>query len=324
MSGVLDFAVSFPRGRADVQRMHAASGVPVADILAITHAEGFPVLGDGETAWELAVRAAREVLDRTAVAPEEIRYVIYAGSGAWDHPFWSPAAKVAHELGIGRAHCFEVANFCNAGMAALKVATDRLDLGGEGYALVLVGDRLSRMVDYTDPESKALFNFGDAAAAMLVARGQTPFRLLHTAMRTDPSWSDYYLGEHRPGPDHPGRVAIRRAAHRKGLAAAYVENFTALIGDTLDAVGAKLTDVDHLLINQGDQDMHRRLLAELGLPAEKSVFNYHRLGHMGGADTLIALGGLRDEQRLRGGELILLATSAMGFSWGITALEYQR
>ncbi|MCU7822170.1 3-oxoacyl-ACP synthase III family protein [Kitasatospora sp. DSM 101779] len=322
MSGVLDFAVSFPRGRADVHEMHAASGVPLADILAITHAEGFPVLGEGETAWELAARAAAELLERTPVAREEIRYVIYAGSGQWDRPFWSPAAKVAHHLGIERAHCFEVANFCNAGMAALKVATDRLDSApaeSGGYALVLVGDRLSRMVDYTDPASKALFNFGDAAAAMLVARGHAPFRLLHTAMRTDPSWSDYYAGELRDG-----KVAIRRAAHRTGLAAAYVENFTALIGETLDAIGAKPGDIDHLLINQGDRDMHRRLLAELGLPADKSVFNYHRLGHMGGADTLIALDGLREQHRLRGGELILLATSAMGFSWGITALEYHR
>ncbi|OKI22694.1 3-oxoacyl-[acyl-carrier-protein] synthase III C-terminal domain-containing protein [Streptomyces sp. CB03911] len=317
MSGIADFAVSYPRGRADVREMHAASGVPVADILAITHTEGFPALADGEQAWELALAAARELLGRHPVDVDEIRYVVVAGSGQWDRPFWSPAAKVAHELGIGRAHCFEVANFCNAGMAALKIVADRIELDGGGYGLVLVGDRLSRMVDYTDPASKALFNFGDAAGAMLVEPGRGAFTVLHSEMRTDPSWSDYYAGEHRGD-----RVAIRRAAHRSGLAAAYVENFTALISRTLDAVGAKLPDVAHLLINQGDRDMHERLLRELDLPAEKSVFNYHRFGHMGGTDTLIALQDLREQRKLRSGDLIILATSAMGFSWGITALEY--
>jgi 3-oxoacyl-[acyl-carrier-protein] synthase-3 len=296
--------------------MHLATGVPVADIEAITHNDGFPALGDDETAWELAAGAARELLDRAAVDPDRIKLVIYAGSGQWDHPFWTPAAKVAHEMGITGAHCFEVANFCNAGALALRIAGDRLDAMGEGYALVLIGDRLSRMVDYTDPNAKALFNFGDAAAAVLVAPGAGAFRLLHTAMRTDPSWADYYRGEHRDG-----QVTIIREAHRKGLAAAYVENFTALIDQTLDAVGAKLPDVAWLLINQGDRDMHQRLLRELDFPEERTVFNYHELGHMGGTDTFIALKQLMDRQQVKHEELILLATSSMGFSWGITALE---
>lgn len=84
MSGIADLAVSYPRGRADVREMHAASGVPVADILAITHTEGFPALADGEQAWELALTAARELLGRHPVDVDEIRYVVVVeapGSG---------------------------------------------------------------------------------------------------------------------------------------------------------------------------------------------------------------------------------------------------
>lgn len=317
MGGIVDFDICLPASYVGVQDMHAASGVPVADIKRITHNDGFPALGEHEQAWRLAASAARSVLERTAVRPADIRQVIYAGSGDWDLPFWSPAARVAHELGIERAHCYEVTNFCNAGMTALRVASDSVTLGRGTYALVLIGDRLSRMVDYTDPESKALFNFGDAAAAVLVSGGDLSFSLLHSVMRTDPSWSDYYYGEYREG-----RIAIRRAAHRKGLATAYVENFTALVDETLGALGKRLSDVAYFLINHGDKDMHERLVRTLGLPPEKSVFNYHRLGHMGGADTLIALQDLLADKKLERGDLVLLASSAMGFSWGITALEF--
>ncbi|MDX5575324.1 3-oxoacyl-ACP synthase III family protein [Streptomyces griseus] len=321
MGGIVDFAVSFPSATADIHAMHRASGVPVADIARITHTESFPVLGDGEPAWELAVRAARTVLDRTAAPPHRVRQVLYAGSGAWDRPFWSPAAKVADRLGIGEAHCFEVANFCNAGAAALWLAAQNPALGPGEYALVLVGDRLSTMVDYADPASKGLFNFGDAAAAILLAAdgdAATSFRVLHSAMRTDPSWSDYYHGESRND-----RVVIRRGPHRSGLADAYVRTFTELVRQTLKELGRDIDDVGRLLINQGDRTMHERLLAELGIPASRSVFNYHRFGHMGGADPFIALRDLSDDGLLSSGELILLATSGMGFSWGITALEYQ-
>lgn len=321
MGGIVDFAVCFPSATADVHEMHRTSGVPVADITRITHAESFPVLGEGESAWELAVRAARTVLDRTAAPPHRIRQVVYAGSGAWDHPFWSPAAKVADQLGIGDAHCFEVANFCNAGAAALWLAAQNTALGPDEYALVLVGDRLSTMVDYADPASKSLFNFGDAATALLLApdgSGPTAFRILHSAMRTDPTWSDYYRGELRDD-----RVVIRRGPHRPGLADAYVRTFTELVRRTLKELGRDTDDVDRLLINHGDRNMHERLLRELGIPASRSVFNYDRLGHMGGTDPFIALRDLSDDGRLSSGDLILLATSGMGFSWGITALEHQ-
>ncbi|RKT12192.1 3-oxoacyl-[acyl-carrier-protein] synthase-3 [Streptomyces sp. 1114.5] len=320
MSAIADFAVRYPAGRVDVHDLHAASGVPLADILAVTHAEGFPGLGEEEASWELARDAARAVLERTGIAPERIGTVLYAGSGEWDHPFWSPAAKVAHALGIERAHCFEVGNFCNAGATALQIAGDRLDAQGpdpdQGYALVLIADRLSRLVDRSDPASLDLFNFGDAAAAVLLTAGPGSFTLAHSAMRTDGSWADYYRGEHRPE-----GVVIRQEPHRRGLADAYVENFRTLVNETLRALGAKIDDVAQLLINHGDRWMHQRLLATLGLPEEKSVFAYDRQGHMGGADTLIALRELVDQDRVHDGDLILLATSAMGFTWGITALE---
>ncbi|MEU3752926.1 3-oxoacyl-[acyl-carrier-protein] synthase III C-terminal domain-containing protein [Streptomyces olivoreticuli] len=317
MAGIVDLDIRYPSATADIRAMHRASGVAVAELARITHCESFPVLAEGEQDWELALDAARSVLRRTGVETSRIRQVVYAGSGEWDRPFWSPAAKVAHGLGISGAHCFEVTNFCNAGMTALRLLSAAGALEDDAYALVLVGDRLSRMVDYSDPDSKALFNFGDAAAAVLLAGGDGRFRILRSAMRTDGGWSDYYAGERTDG-----RVLIRRGAHRKGLADAYVRHFTSLVDETLEALGRERHEIDHFLINHGDRDMHHRLLDTLGIPVERSVFNYDRLAHMGGADTLIALADLERAGRLRRGDLIMLATSAMGFSWGITTLEY--
>ncbi|MFF3767181.1 3-oxoacyl-ACP synthase III family protein [Streptomyces sp. NPDC001922] len=317
MGGIVDFDVCFPSATADIRDMHQVSGVPVGDIAAITHTESFPVLADGETASGLALKAASLLLERLGTDRSAIREVIYTGSGQWDTPFWSPAAKVADELGIRNAHCYEISNFCNAGLTAIRLATGSTGTTPGGYTLVLLGDRLSRMVDYSDPDSKALFNFGDAGAAVLLADHDPAFRVLHSAMRTDPGWSDYYQGEWRDG-----RVVIRRGAHRRGLARAYVENFTRLVHESLTATGRDIDDIAWFLINQGDKGMHERLLKSLGISAERSVFNYGRLGHMGGADTLIALNDLMEEKKLREGDLVLLATSAMGFSWGITALEY--
>lgn len=319
MTGIIDFAVTFPESRISVKQLHELSGVSMAELREVTHCEEFPVLGEYEQAWELAAEAASAVLDRAGVPPEEIGQVIYAGSGHWDSPIWSPAAKVADELGILDAHCFEITNGCNGGTTALRAGADAIAAGRTSHVLVLMGDRLSDMVDYRDADSKALMNFGDASAAILLGAGPGAFEIVHCAMRTDPGWSDYYSGEYVEF----GAV-VRRRGRRKGLREAYVRTFAELVSRTLDALEASTEDIAALLINQSDRGMHEAVLAEIGLPAERSVFNYDRLAHMGGADPLIALQDLLGEGRLRPGDLVLLATSGRGFSWGITALRCRR
>lgn len=318
MPGIIDFDVKLPRFGITVQEMHARSGVAVDEIRKITVCEKIHALRENEPSWELAAAAGRMVLDRTQVDPAAIRQVIYTGSGQWDRPIWTPAARTAHELGIEHAHCFELTNACNSAMTAVQIAMDSIAVGRSEYVLVLMGERLSSLVDYDDAEASDAFNIGDAGAAILVGDGDHAFTHLRSSMRTDPSWSDHISGEYRDN-----KVFIRNNGHRKGLSTAYIENYVARVNDTLRGLDRTLADVAYLLVSHTDANIHRRLLNTIGLPEEKSVFNYHRFGHMGGVDTLIALRDLMTENRLRPGDLVLLATSARGFSWGITALEYR-
>lgn len=316
--GIVDFAVAFPEGRITVDEMRERSGVSVAEILEVTHCAEFPALDENEHAWELAAQAGADALERTGTDPEHIGRVIYAGAGYWDAPAWSPAAKVADELGIDQAHCFEVTNFCNALTLGLRLAVEGLVPGAPERTLVVAAERFAGAVDRRDPDSKALFNFGDAATAAVVAESDYAFAYLGASARTDPQWCDYFVGDY-----HVTGVHTRRRGRRKGLADAYVQNYVALTGETLKLVGSDLADVRYLLVNQNDREVQERLLDELGLPPERTVFNHARYGHMGCSDTLIALRGLTDEGALADGDLVLLATSGAGFSWSVTALRHR-
>jgi 3-oxoacyl-[acyl-carrier-protein] synthase-3 len=298
--------------------MHADSGLPLDDILAWTHTSELPVFTDAEPAWPHLVAAGREVLERAGVDPAEVGQLIVAGSAEWDHPAWSPAAKVAAELGIDRAHCFELVNFCNAAPTAVQVAADALAAGRVRWSLVLLGERLSRSVDYADAESVALFNTGDCAVALLLSAADPVFELRHAASRTDPSWADHYVGEYEFE-----RVVVRRRTRRLNLPQTYVRNYAELTAATLDALGRGTADVAWFLVNHMDRRVHQRLLSTLGIAPERSVFNYDRYGHLGAGDTFVALAELRAAGRLRAGDLVLLATSGAGFTFGVTALEYR-
>ncbi|MEU8543833.1 3-oxoacyl-[acyl-carrier-protein] synthase III C-terminal domain-containing protein [Streptomyces sp. NPDC048717] len=317
MAAIVDFEVCLPSGRVTTRHMAEASGLPEEEIRTITVCDSFPVLGDGEAEWELALNSARTLLKRHPVPLSSIRTVIYAGTGVWDVPFGSPSARVAHELGIERAHCFELGNHCNAVTVAIQLAAD-LVAGTPGeYALVLLGDRVSTMIDYTDGSAKELFNNGDAGAALLLAHSGGIAEVLGSRNRTDPSWATQYTGSYEGD-----RIVVRRESERDGLAEAYAENFVGLTNELLESIGAKVEDVSYLLVTHGARPIHENLLKELGLAESRSVLNYDRLGHMGGADTLIAMRDLMAGDRLRPGDLVLHATSAIGFTWGVLAMKY--
>lgn len=318
MGGLVDFAVQLPDFQLEVAELHRQSGVELASIRKILPAGRKTVLAEGQHAWTLGIAAGRVLLERNDVDAAEIGTVIYAGSSEWGRPFWSPAAKVAAELGVEKAHCFEVSNFCNAGLTAIGIADDLLGRGRGSAALVVFGDRLSQLVEH-DPRSLELFNFGDAGAAVLLSNDNVNLRFLGSSMRTDPAWVDYYSGE-----IIDNVVRVQRSGDRSGLGAAYVQNFLDLTDETLTRIGKSITDVSYVLINHGDRNIHERYLRELGISEERSIFQYDQYGHLGGVDTLVGLDRLRTHDRLNPGDLLLFVTSGMGFSWGVTAMEVVR
>jgi 3-oxoacyl-[acyl-carrier-protein] synthase-3 len=316
MIGIVGLAVEIPTGRLSVEEMQRRSGLAISQILDVTHCHQIPVLEPDRTIGDLMVSAAERAISDSGVAVSAIDHVVVAGCGQWEAPLWSPASHLAKRLGITEAHCFEMINFCNSAMTAVQVAHDMVTVGRARNVLVAVGDNFNSITDHADPDSAVLFNFGDAATAVVV--GQDPrFVVKHTSIRTDPDWSDYFKGQYRDGPPR-----MKRASYRPGLAEAYVRNLTRLTHATLDAIDQTVSDVSYVLVNHGSKRVHERFLDALGVPLSRTVLNYDHLGHMGATDTLIALAQLHKQQALHAGDLILMATSGAGFTWGVTALEY--
>ncbi|MFE9045478.1 3-oxoacyl-ACP synthase III family protein [Streptomyces sp. NPDC007818] len=311
---IADYALARPRGRRTVDEVSRASGYTPEKLAQILPSETFSVLADDETPWGLGLDAARDLLRRSPVPLDDIGLVLYAGSSEWGTPFWSPAAKIAAELGIGNAHCFEVSNFCNAGMVAVKLADEQVRAGAHRHALVIVSDRLSQLVDYSTGYFE-LFNFADGAAAVLVSE-QGRYEVPAAAHHTDPQWVDSYYGVLREG-----EVKVERGEKLDGLGEAFLENFTGLTHRVLGEIGATVDDVDHFLVTHGNQDTQRKFLAELGVPESRSVFQYHLDGHLGGTDPFHALRELEEAGRIRTGGLVLVVTGGSGFTWGVTALR---
>ncbi|WP_328781234.1 3-oxoacyl-ACP synthase [Streptomyces canus] len=312
--GIADYALAMPSGKLSVNDVSRESGYTVEKLGQILPSGKFSVLAEGETSWGLGRDAAARLLARNPVPLEEIGLVLYAGSSEWGTPFWSPAAKIAQELGIADAHCFEVSNFCNAGMVAVKLADDQVRAGAHKHALVIISDRLSQLVEYGTRYIE-LFNFADGAAAVLIS-ADAKYEVLGAAHHTDPQWVDSYYGEIKEG-----RVKVERGEKLDGLAEVFLDNFTALTHKVLGGLGQEVADVSYFLVTHGNQDTHRKYLAALGVDTSRSVFQYDLDGHLGGADPFLALEELERDGRIESGDLVIVATAGSGFTWGVTAIR---
>lgn len=314
--GIVDFTVELASSKVSLEEFLSHPDMDSDKVAKVIRSGQLSVLGEGQTSWELGRDAARNLLQRNSVDPSSIGSVIYAGSADWGVPFWSPAAKMAGELSIHNAICYEVSNFCNAGFLALTIANDHARSTGRSV-LVVIADRLSQLVDRSS-DLIELFNFADGAAAVLVSAADSVcrYRIIGSAMRTDPTWVDSYYGT-----ADGDRITIKRGPKPEGLAEAFTSNFTTLTDVSLAQARRTVADVAYFLVTHGNKDLHIAYLDALGVEHTRTVFNYDSDGHLGGADPLVALEGLEMDNALSPGDLIVVATAGSGFSWGITVLE---
>lgn len=160
-----------------------------------------------EDCLSMAVSAARECLDRSRHAPDEIDVVISCSiSRTTDgrrHQFEpSLAHRIAQELGAVGAVAFDVSNAC-AGMMTGVYLLDRMIRSGEARTgLVVSGEHITpiaftaarEMEDSRDPQFASL-SVGDSAVAVVVDRSTDDADVIHDIeMMTCSEYSHLCLG----------------------------------------------------------------------------------------------------------------------------------
>lgn len=143
-----------------------------ADIVKRTGIESRQWLAEGETAVDLAERAARALLEEHKVGIEDISLIICATETP-EQNTPAVATLVQHRLAGGRddimPQAYDLNAACSGYLYALQSAYDYLQVKPDAKILVLTAESLSRRTDTSDPNTAPIF--GDASSATLVAAG---------------------------------------------------------------------------------------------------------------------------------------------------------
>ena len=123
------------------------------------------IAADNEFTSDLCTAAARDALTRSGTSPDNVGLVI-AGTTTPDYPFPSVASQVQDRLGLRNAGAVDIQATCAGFAYGLHIANGLITAGIHDHVLVVAGETLSKVTDYTDRATCILF--GDGAGAALV------------------------------------------------------------------------------------------------------------------------------------------------------------
>jgi 3-oxoacyl-[acyl-carrier-protein] synthase III len=272
-----------------------------------------------EALTDLALPAARAALAQAGVEPRQIDLLLCA-TVTPDMMFPTSSALLADTLGAEDAAAYDLLAGCTGFMYALAQAYGMIAAGLSERALVVGGDVLSRILDWTDRSTLVLF--GDGAGAVVLEKvergGFLGFELgadggggIHLSLPG--SGSRKMEDASSNGFVHMNGREVFKFATRVLVSSAR---------DVLEECGVTVDDVDVYIPHQANVRIMDHAAEKLGIPRERMVVNVDRYGNTSSGSIPLALADAQEEGRLKEGNLVLMTGMGAGLTWGSALMEW--
>ena len=286
--------------------------------------------GNDETISSMGIEAARRCLGD--LDPMELDMVVYCGSEYKDYYLFNCAACIQEGIGARNAVAFEIHNLCSAGVWSLKVLKAMMIQDPKlRHVLLVSSSKEGDLINYKDPESRFMFNFGDGAAAVLLERGLQENVILESAMITDGRFAkdvavpgvgstNFESFDSMPWGDKFLRV-MDRDSMKSRLDPITMDNFAAVIGRAADESGFGRAHIDFLAPIFMKRSILMTLLGKFGL-TEENTYVLEEYGHCQSADCFISLQQGSACGKLRAGANAVLVSAGTGYTWAATGIHW--
>lgn len=272
---------------------------------------------------DIAFPAAREALEKAGRAGADVDLIIVATVTS-DMAFPSTAALLADRLGATDAGAYDLSAGCTGFMYGIAQAYGMLAGGVSQRALVIGGDVLSRIMDWTDRRTCVLFGDGAGAVVMepvdeggflgfeLGAEGSGGMELFLPAGGSRAPATTETVAEKQHFVQMNGREVFKFATRRLVSSAE----------DLLAATGRTVDDLDVYVPHQANVRIIDYAVNKIGIPKEKVIVNVDRYGNTSSGSIPLALAEAEADGRLRPGELVLMTGMGAGLTWASALMEW--
>lgn len=281
-------------------------------------------ISSGENLSVLASRAAKQIIERAGIGAEEIDLIIVATCTA-DYGTPCLACMVQKEIGAANAVAFDVTAACSGFLFATSVADKFIRCGVYKNALVIGGELLSKIIDWTDRSTCVLF--GDGAAGVLLERTENDDGIVVEELGSQGDMyevlTDGYTAASNAFNEIPpldkmdfvhmdGREVFKFATKK----------IAESVSRVMDKAGVTSEDIKYFVPHQANARIVEVAARKLDIPYEKFYMNIERFGNTSSASIPTALNEMNEKGLLQKGDKVILCGFGGGLSWGTILLTW--
>jgi 3-oxoacyl-[acyl-carrier-protein] synthase III len=269
---------------------------------------------------DLAAPACTDALEQAGVDPREVDLLVVA-TVTPDMTFPSTAALVADRLGMPDAAAYDLSAGCTGFMYAVAQAHGMLSSGLARKALVVGGDVLSKILDWSDRSTLVLF--GDGAGAVVMEPIEDGGGFLGFELGADGGGGVHLWlpGSGSRTFEDPERFVKMNGREVFKFATRVLVSSAETL---LEECEKTIEDVDVYVPHQANVRIIDHARKKLGISEERTVVNVDRYGNTSSGSIPLALLDAELDGRLKPGELVLMTGMGAGLTWGSALMEWTK
>jgi 3-oxoacyl-[acyl-carrier-protein] synthase-3 len=286
--------------------------------------------GDGNTTATMGVKAAKIAIERAKIDKNDIDLILFATLSP-DYYFPGSGVIVQHQLDIPSCPAMDIRNQCSGFIYALSTADQFIKTGMYKNILIIGSENHSGGLDMSTRGRGVSVIFGDGAGAVVVSRSDDDKGILSTHLHSEGQFAEelaligpstkrwvpeileandsedisYY-------PNMNGQLVFKNAVVR----------FSEVIMEGLQHNQLTPDQIDMLIPHQANLRISQFIQRKFGLSDDQVYNNIMRYGNTTAGSIPIALTEAWEEDKIKSGDLVVLAAFGSGFTWGSALIRW--
>ena len=278
---------------------------------------------------DLAIPATEQALEAADLKVSDIEFIIFATSTP---DFYAPGSGcvLQEKMGFNEIGALDIRVQCSGFIYGLSIAEQYIRTGTFKNILLIGAEVQSTAMNLTDEGRDTAIIFGDGAGAAIISATEENRGILSTHMHSEGKYlKELWLEAPASNAGYPritgkqldeGKQYLKM--NGKEVFRHAVTRFPEVINEALEANSLTTENIDLLIPHQANLRITQMVQKRLGLSDDQVFSNIHKYGNTTAATIPIALAEAFNEDRIKEGDLLVLAAFGAGFTWASAIMKW--
>lgn len=272
---------------------------------------------DGLGTSHMGAEAVKLLLEKSGVAPDEVDMLLCATVSP-DMLFPATANVICDKVGIKNGWGYDINAGCSGFIFSFETAASFIETGRAKKIVLVTGERMSGMTDYTDRTTCPLF--GDGAVAMLIEPTEDPeVGLFNSLLHVDGVGRKYLYQKAGGSAYPPTEETLKNREHyiyQDGptVFKYAVSRMADVSVEIMEKNNITAEEIAYLIPHQANMRIIEATGRRMGLEKEKILINIEKYGNTAGTSIPLVIWDF--EKKFKKGDILIFSAFGAGFTWG--------